>query len=62
MVSGRTKIVLHTKIIYCAVTMFPALAGLIKWKYRRDMNAARVNRGLRGYAAAMSSVGLAVPE
>jgi predicted negative regulator of RcsB-dependent stress response len=53
---------LQTEITYFTLTMFLALAVLIKWKYRRDVNAARMNRGLRGYAAAMSAVGLAGPE
>jgi hypothetical protein len=52
----------HAEIIYFTVTMFLALAALIKWKHRRDVIAARVNRGLRGYASAMSTVGLAMPE
>jgi len=38
-----------TEIAYFTVTMFLALITLIKWKRRRDMIAARVNRGLRGY-------------
>jgi hypothetical protein len=52
---------LRTEIIYFAGTMFLALAVLTIWKLRRK-TAARVNRGLRGYATAMSAVGLAVPE
>ena len=34
-----------------ATALFLALAVLIKWKRRRDLIAARLNRGLRGYAA-----------
>ena len=33
-----------------------ALVALIKWKRRRDLAAARVNRGLRGYVAAEVTV------
>jgi LPXTG-motif cell wall-anchored protein len=43
-------------------TLFLALAALITWKRRRDLNAARVNRGLRGYVAARSAVQLPGPE
>ncbi len=37
------------EITYFAITLFLALAGLIKWKYRKDEMAARLNRGLKGY-------------
>ena len=43
-----------TEITYFTVTLFLALATLIKWKRRRDMIAARLNRGLRGYVDAKS--------
>ena len=49
-----------TGIVYFAVTLFLALAVLIKWKRRHDMHAARLNRGLRGYVAG-TTAGLAVP-
>jgi hypothetical protein len=42
---------LPTEILYFTVTMFLALAILIKWKRRRDEIAARLNRGLSGYVA-----------
>ena len=45
-----------------AVTLFLALTALIVWKRRRGLNAARVNRGLRGYVAAKSTVRLPNPE
>jgi hypothetical protein len=38
------------------VTLFLAITALIMWKRRRDLNAARVNRGLRGYVTAKSAV------
>ena len=53
---------LRTEIIYFTVPMFIALAVLTNWKLRRNVTDARVNRGLRGYATAMSAVGLAAPE
>jgi hypothetical protein len=37
------------EITYFTVTLFLALLTLIKWKRRRDLIAARLNRGLRGY-------------
>jgi len=45
-----------------AMTMLLALTALIMWKLRRDLNAARVNRGLRGYVTAKSAVLLSGPE
>ena len=51
-----------TEITYFTVTLFLALAALIKWKRRRDVNAARLNRGLRGYVAAKSTVRLPRPD
>jgi hypothetical protein len=41
-----------TEVIYFTVALFLALAALIKWKRRRDLIAARLNRGLRGYVEA----------
>jgi hypothetical protein len=43
---------LPAEIIYFTVTLFLALAVLIQWKRRRDVLAARLNRGLCGYVAA----------
>jgi len=43
------------KIIYFSATMFLALLAPVKWKRRRDMIAARLNRGLRGYVEAKGS-------
>ena len=43
------------KIIYFSATMFLALLALVKWKRRRDIIAARLNRGLRGYVEAKGS-------
>ena len=43
---------LPTEIAYFTVTLFLALVVLIKWKRRRDLIAARLNRGLSGYIAA----------
>jgi hypothetical protein len=48
------------EITYFAVTLFAALAALINWKRRRDLNQARLNRGLRGYMAATDAVRLPV--
>ena len=45
-----------------AVPLFLALTALTMWKHRRDLNTARVNRGLRGYVAAKSTVPLSEPE
>jgi hypothetical protein len=44
------------------VTLFLAITALIIWKRRRDLNAARVNRGLRGYVEAKGAIRLAVRE
>lgn len=38
-----------TEIICFGTLMFFSLTALLKWKRRRDMVAARLNRGLRGY-------------
>jgi hypothetical protein len=43
-------------IVYFGATLFLALVALIKWKRRRDLASERVNRGLRGYVAAKSSL------
>jgi len=43
---------LPTEIAYFTGTLFLALVMLIKWKRRRDLVAARLNRGLSGYVAA----------
>ena len=43
---------LPTEIAYFTGTLFLALLMLIKWKRRRDLIAARLNRGLAGYVAA----------
>ena len=43
---------LPTEIVYFTGTLFLALVMLIKWKRRRDLIAARLNRGLSGYVAA----------
>ena len=53
---------MYIEIAYFSVTMFLALAMLINWKRRRDLVAARLNRGLCGYMAARDAVRLAVPE
>jgi hypothetical protein len=50
------------EIAIFAMTMFLALTALIMWKLRRDLNTARVNRGLRGYVTARSAVLLSGPE
>ena len=42
-------------IAYFSATLFFALTTLIKWKRRRDLIAARLNRGLRGYVDTKSS-------
>ena len=49
------------EIAFFAVTLFHALAALSTWKHRRDDAAARLNRGLRSYAA-KSAVPLPGPE
>ena len=41
-----------------AAALFLALVVLIKWKIRRDMIAARLNRGLRGYVAGEGAAGV----
>ena len=43
------------EITYFAITLFLALAGLLKWKYRKDDMAARLNRGLKGYVQSGSA-------
>ena len=48
------------EIAYFSVTLFAALAALVSWKRRRDLNHARLNRGLRGYMAATDAVRLPV--
>ena len=50
-----------TEIVYFSVMLFVALAVLIAWKRRQDVNAARLNRGLRGYVAA-KNLRLARPD
>ena len=49
-----------TEIGCFGVTLFFALATLIKWKRRRDTITARLNRGLRGYVDSKSAT--LVPE
>ena len=39
-------------------TLFLALAVRTQWKRRRDVTAARLTRGLRGYIDALSTVQL----
>jgi hypothetical protein len=51
-----------TEIIGFGATMFLALAALIKWKRRRDLVAARLNRGLRGYVDGTGAIVVPVPE
>ncbi len=46
------------EIVYFGATLFLALVALSMWKHRRDVAAARVNRGLRGYVAAKGNVEL----
>ena len=53
---------LPTEIAYFTGTLFLALIVLIKWKRRRDLIAARLNRGLRGYVAAGGRFEPAEPE
>ena len=43
---------LPTEIAFFTGNLFFALVVLIKWKRRRDLIAARLNRGLAGYVAA----------
>jgi hypothetical protein len=50
------------EIVYFTGTLFLALAALIKWKRHRDVGAARVNRGLRGYVSGTSTIRLPQPE
>jgi hypothetical protein len=45
-----------------AITMLLALTALIMEKLHRNSNTARVNRGLRGYVTAKSTVRLPEPE
>src|ERR1017187_3761737 len=42
-------------IAYFSATLFLAFTTLIKWKRRRGLIAARLNRGLRGYVEAKGS-------
>jgi hypothetical protein len=42
---------LPTEIAFFTGNLFFALVVLIKWKRRRDVIAARLNRGLCGYVA-----------
>ena len=50
------------EITYFTVTLFLALAALIKWKRRRDTVSARLNRGLRGYVDAKLPAELSTTE
>ena len=43
------------ELTYFAIALYLALSGLIKWKYRRDDLAKRLNRGLKGYVARKSA-------
>ena len=38
-------------LTYFAIALFLSLSGLIKWKYRKDDLAARLNRNLKGYVS-----------
>ena len=51
-----------TDIAFFAGTLFLSLGTLIKWKHRRDVALARVNRGLRGYVAAKSTIMIPVTQ
>jgi hypothetical protein len=51
-----------TDIAFFAGTLFLSLGTLIKWKHRRDVALSRVNRGLRGYVAARSTIMIPVTE
>jgi hypothetical protein len=42
-------------IAYFSATLFLTLTTLTKWKRRRALIAARLNRGLRGYVDAKGS-------
>ena len=53
---------MHTEITYFSVAMFLALAVLLNWKRRRDVVAARLNRGLCGYAATRTTAQPAAPD
>lgn len=53
---------LPTEIAYFTGTLFLALVVLIKWKRRRDLIAARLNRGLSGYVAARKTVRRRAPK
>ena len=49
-------------IAFFSGTLFLALGTLIKWKRRRDLINARVNKGLRGYVDAKSTFTHSVPH
>jgi len=49
-------------IIIFDMTLFLAIAALIKWKRRRALNTVRINRGLRGYVTATGTAPLPGPE
>jgi hypothetical protein len=49
-------------IAFFAGTLFLSLGTLIKWKHRRDVVLSRVNRGLRGYVAAKSTIMIPATE
>ena len=40
-----------TDILIFAVTLFLALAALLRWKHRRDKISERMNQKLRGFMA-----------
>jgi hypothetical protein len=44
-----------------SATLFLSLAVLIKWKRRRDVITARLNRGLRGYVATKGKASVRQP-
>jgi len=51
-----------TEIIPFGIAMFFALTALYKWKRRRDLIAARLNRGLRGYVEGKTTALAAIPD
>lgn len=46
----ETLLVTPIGIVSFAVTFFLALVALVKWKHRRILIEARLNRGLRQYS------------
>ena len=43
------------ELVFFTILLFLVLSALLVWMYRREQRTARVNRGLRSYAAKASA-------